>query len=146
MIKRLYPMLSKITKEQLITFSKKRLPIYLIALIILLKFGVIGLMYTFLFTMFFVLGYVSKGLVNLYKDYRISLRLNKVYFNQAEYLSLQRMNEALEKAVKAYQTNGTKGQGPRGAVMPPGGPGPTTRMSHDEIMTMMKQIHEGAET
>lgn len=100
----LYGKFARVTVGQRKTFLYKRLPVYLLAVLILFLFGVKTLIMTFFLALSFGLGWFLKSFISAVKDYRLTLRLNRVHFTHAEYESLQRENRALTEAVLAFQT------------------------------------------
>lgn len=99
-MERLYRLFGKVTKQGLMTFLFKRLPVYLLGLIILTVWGVKGLMFTFLLITSFFLGWIVNKLVSAFKDYRLTQRLNRIHFTAIEYDTMQRERDL---AIAAFQ-------------------------------------------
>ncbi|MDO3682088.1 hypothetical protein [Paenibacillus ehimensis] len=119
-------------------FSKKYLirsvPIYLIAALITIVFGVNGLMISFFLGLFFFLGWITHSLWGVVKDYRLTLRLNRVHYTQADYETLRRENKALLQVVEA-RMEGVRGVQP--GVRPASSPAPkAARLSQQDIEEM----------
>lgn len=127
-----------------VRFSKKHLirsvPIYLVAALIAIVFGVKGLMISFFLGLFFFLGWITHSLWGVVKDYRLTLRLNRVHYSQADYETLRRENKALLHAVEARMEGG---RGVQPGVRPASSPAPTAaRLTRQDIEEMKLRIEE----
>lgn len=123
-------------------FFRKRLPVYVLGSLILLFYGVEGLVVTFFIVLSFVLGFMTKQILNAVKDYRLSLRLNRVYFSEAEYTTLKRERDVAMAALKLQQEERAEG-GRRRATSTT--MAPMARVSQMEIEEMMARMKEGEE-
>ena len=137
---RLYVLASRITKRGFRKFIFKRLPVYLFLLLVLILYGVKGLMITFGLLVSFFLGWTFKGLFQAFKDWRLTQRLNRVYFSQVEYDALHRENKMLHEAFNAYKDNVTKRGGGAAAPMPQAVPPQRPRYDAEQIRDMMLQM------
>lgn len=131
--------LAKLTDTDIKRFMYRRLPFYLMGLLILLLFGVKGLVFTFFMIIAFALGWIIKGCLNVVHDYRLAQRLNKVHYSVIEYDSLKRQNKALYEAVKAYQEGAVSSRGASGVGRPPNPPA-RPRMDRAEIQEILSQM------
>lgn len=123
---------------------KKTVPIYAFALIILMFYGVKGLMTTFFVALLFIMGWLSHSAYIAIKDYRLTLALNRVHYSQADYQTLKRENMALMDAVQALMNKGGSGGGSKGPlrpVAPPTQP-PNRQMYSMEDIEEMRMRYE----
>lgn len=125
----------------LLRFSKKNMlrsiPIYVAAVLILLLFGVKGLLITFFLTVFFVLGWTAHMLIGAVKDYRLTLRLNRMHYSQADYETLRRENKALLQVIQTRMDvrEGGRGTTTGGAQRTPPAPS-SARLNQSDIEEM----------
>jgi hypothetical protein len=134
----LVPIAAKFDKK---TFFRKRLPIYGGALLILIVFGVKVFMLMVGLILAFFVGWTCKGLMQAFKDWRLSQRLNRVHFSAAEYEQMKRENAMLHEALQAYKEN-AKGRGSAGPSMaqaPPARPRFDPQMVQDMILQMREE-------
>ncbi|NOU81543.1 hypothetical protein GC101_22020 [Paenibacillus sp. LMG 31459] len=117
----------------------RRLPYYAGALIILMIWGVTGLMFTFFVIMAFVVGWYGKALKAAVADYRLAKRLEKVYFTQIEFETMKRERDM---AMQAYMTmRDERGRGVKVAGVPPMPPGPRhNTVGPDQINEFIAQF------
>lgn len=142
MLKKLYPHLVKFDKK---TFLTKRLPIYLIGIFILLVFGVKGLVITIFLCMAFVGGWFLHSAVQLWKDYRMSLALNRVHFSAADVTTMKKQLDLALTAVKAYQQSAGGGRGVKGPQMAPNPSASRVRYDSDQLQALIMQMESEKE-
>lgn len=138
MFQKLYGMTANISKKGIRNWMLRRFPLYLFFAFILLAYGVRGAMMMFLLFLAFFMGWTAKGLFQAIKDYRLTLRLNRVYFSQAEYDTLHRENKILHEALNAFK-DASKGRGGAAAGAPQAAT-PRPRFDADQIREMMLQM------
>lgn len=97
----LYKLFGRLTKDKFKHYLKTRLIYYVIGLIILLIGGVKGLVMTTLLILSFFLGWTTSKLINAFKDWRLTQRLNRIHFTAVEYDQMQRERDL---AIAAFQT------------------------------------------
>lgn len=129
-------------------FNKKNLlrsiPIYGVAAVIGLLFGVKGLATTAFLIFFFFLGWIGHSLWGAIKDYRLTLRLNRVHYSQADYETLRRENKALLQALEARMDD-KGGRGVKVGVRPPSPPAPTTARLNPQDIEELRLRYEQEE-
>jgi hypothetical protein len=115
-MKFIYYFLERFKKQNI----KKSIPIYLFVLLTILFYGVKGLIMTTFIILTFVAGWISKGLWQAIKDYRLTLTLNRVHFSKSDYETLKRENSALLTALESYMknTDNARGRGVQGPLRP----------------------------
>lgn len=128
-MERLYRLFGRVTKQGLMTFLFKRLPIYVLGLIILIVWGVKGLMFTFFVVTAFFLGWIVNKLVSAFKDYRLTQRLNRIHFTAIEYDTMQRERDLAIAAFKEVTEKAAKRV--KAAAMPPMPSMPHNRATFD---------------
>lgn len=139
-MKRLYVFASRLSERSLKAFMMKRLPVYLLLLLVLILYGVKGLMITLMFFVSFFLGWTVKGLFQAFKDWRLTQRLNRVYFSQVEYDSLHRENKMLHEALNAFRDSAKRGGG-AAAPMPQAAAPQRARYDQQQIQEMILQMN-----
>lgn len=97
----LYKLFGRITKEKAKHYLKTRLIYYVIALLIFFIGGAKGLVMTTLLILSFFLGWVTNKLINAFKDWRLTQRLNRIHFTAVEYDQMQRERDM---AIEAWKT------------------------------------------
>lgn len=97
----LYKMFGRLTKDKVKHYLKTRLIYYVIVLIIFVIGGVKGLVMTTLIILSFFLGWITSKLINAFKDWRLTQRLNRIHFTAVEYEQMQRERDL---AIAAFQT------------------------------------------
>jgi hypothetical protein len=141
MFKKLVYPVAKLSQANLKQFAIKRLPIYILGLIILIVFGVKPLMYTLGLFVFFFLGWIMKGLYQSIIDWRMQLRMNRIHFSQVEYEQLKRENNMLHDALNVFKEHAKTGRGGVGAPMPQAPP-PKPRFDPQQMHEMILQMKE----
>lgn len=134
MLKLLYYFTNRFTKKNI----AKMAAVYAGAILIFLIYGVKGLMTVFFLILFFFLGWISNKLTAAIKDYRLTLRLNRVHFSHVDYETLRRENSALLEALQAHMKGAVRGRGVQGGGYPPSPSTPNTgtRLSHEQVEEM----------
>lgn len=139
MLKMLHYISFRLNKKNLL----RSIPIYIAAILIYFMFGVTGLIITFFLGLFFFLGWIVHSLISMVKDYRLTLRLNRVHYNQADYETLRRENKALLQALESRMENG--GRGARQGGVPASSPPPTAARLNANDLEEMKLRYEQEE-
>lgn len=111
-MKNLYYIFERFRKRNL----KKTVIFYLMILTIFLIFGVGGLMIAFFLILSFALGWWTKTIVQIVKDYRLTLRLNRISFTSMEYETMKKERDAFHSAYEALKKWKLGG---RGVTSPP---------------------------
>lgn len=143
-MKHLYAMFGKVDKESVKRFSKKRLPFYLIGLLIFILFGTKGLVNSIFLFIFFILGWTLNKFVSAVKDYRLTLRLNRVQFNQVDFETMKRERDLALTALKQMTESGEGQKRVKAAPMPTM-PSSAQRFGHDDIEEMLRQLQQERE-
>jgi hypothetical protein len=140
-----YGHFGRVTKEGFRAFVFKRLPFYLLGLMILLIGGVKAFMMTFLFVFTFTAGWWMNKAINAFKDYRLTLRLNKMHFTSIEYDAMRRERDLALEALKTMTDD--RAQRGRAAPMPPRPAAPVQqqRFGPDEIREFIAQAQASGE-
>jgi hypothetical protein len=133
-------MFAKVTKQGLLHFLTKRLPVYAVGIFILLVGGIKGLMITFLCVMSFFLGWFINKLITAVKDYRLTQRLNRIHFTHIEYDTMKRERDMALDAFRQIDKERTRGL--KAAPMPPMPPSSHNRIDQDEIREMARRYLE----
>lgn len=100
-MKFLYKLFGRVTKDKAKHYLKTRLIYYVIALLIFLIGGAKALVMTTLLILSFFLGWITSKLINAFKDYRLTQRLNRIHFTAVEYDQMQRERDL---AIEAFKT------------------------------------------
>lgn len=104
----LYKLFAKVTRQGVINFLWKRLPIYVLGIFILMVWGIKGLMITFFITMAFFLGWITNKIITAVKDYRLTQRLNRIHFTHLEFDTMKRERDMALEAFRQIE-KGTRG-------------------------------------
>lgn len=116
----------------------RRLPIYLLGLMILMVWGVKGLMFTFFVCLAFVAGWLGKTLKAAVADYRLTKRLERVHFTAIEYDTMKRERDMAMQAYMSIRDNKGRGAEVARPPMPPGPPRNAT-IDPDQIREFVAQ-------
>jgi hypothetical protein len=137
-------LLSHLSPKKLKLFALKKIPIYLLIVLIFIMYGVKGLMTTFFLALFFFLGWTFKSVYQAFHDWRLTQRLNRVYFSAADYDSMERENKLLHDALNAFKENAKRsgGAGVRNDAPIPHSVKP--RIDHQAIQEMLLQMGDDA--
>lgn len=119
--------------------------IYGLGAFILLLWGVKGLVTTFLLIFCFFLGWVIHSGVSAIKDYRLTLRLNRVHYSQADYDTLRRENKALLDALQAQMEARGGGGGAVRGYRPGPAPAPSNTKWDSQRIEELKMRYEAEE-
>lgn len=139
----LHALLYRLTERDVKGFIRKRLPYYLIALLIYLVWGGKGIVITFFMVLAFFIGWVLNGLIRAVKDYRLTQRLNRIHFTAIEFDALKRERDLAMEALRSLRAEG--GRGAKAAPMPPRPAAPQSRrFDEDEIREMLAQMEDKA--
>lgn len=138
-MERLYRMFAKVTKQGVMKFIIKRLPIYLLGLFILLIWGVKGVVFTSFVVIAFFLGWTLNKVVSAYKDYRLSQRLDRIHFTQIEFDTMRRERDLAIAAFKEVTEKAARRV--KAAATPPMPSMPQHRatFTHEDIQEYVRQ-------
>lgn len=134
-MKYLYYFFERFKKQNL----KKTISIYLSVLMIFLIFGMKGIAMTVLIIFTFFAGWWSKSIFQLVKDYRLTLRLNRVKFTHADYLALQKERDSI---FNAYHDLKESRGGSRGVKSPRAASPTGTKIDHNQIEEMKLRFEQ----
>lgn len=132
--------LSQLSPRKLKLFAIKKLPIYLFFVLVFCMYGVKGMLITTFLILFFFLGWTGKGMFQAFHDWRLTQRLNRVYFSAADYESIQRENKLLHEALNAFKDNAKKGGTAGVRNDTPMSPPSRAMMNHESIRQMINEM------
>lgn len=135
--------LAMLKPEKLKAFALKRLPLYLIFVVVLIVFGVKSAMVMFFMFLSFFLGWTIKGVYQAFNDWRLTQRLNRVHFTQVEYETMERENKLLHEALNMFKENAKGRMGGAGVRHEPQAPrSHSAKMNYDQIKDFMTQMED----
>lgn len=144
----LYKKAGKIDKITVKTFMKRRLPIYLLIILVLSIWGVGTAVSMFFLVVSFFLGWTTNKIISAVKDYRLTLRLNRQHYSTLEYETMKKERDIALKAFEQISAGHAK-KGVQGArqgnvpAMPSASPHMRS-MDIDHIAEMMRQMGDDA--
>lgn len=140
----LYKKAGKIDKTTVKKFTRKRLPIYLLIILVLSIWGVGTAVSMFFLVVSFFLGWTTNKIISAVKDYRLTLRLNKQHYTNIEFETMRKERDialkAFEQISAGYAKKGVQGARQGNVPAMPSASPHMRSMDIDQMMDIMRQM------